>query len=345
MNPITLKGEIVKEYLAKFPKAKKATLAKKIYNDNPEVFINAEAVRTLIRIYRGKKGKQALSALADKTFVEKENKNSRGFEQLSPKLPAMPEGLVTLDDWQIFKFTGDHKILFLCDVHIPYHNKKNFEIAVDYGVERDVDVVLLDGDFLDFYGLSRWEKDPRQRDFLDERVIMIAGLEYIRSRFPNARIIFKEGNHEERYENYMMTKAVEIFGIDDFEFEKVFRLKDYGIEYVKHKKPIKINELFVLHGHEYKFNISNPVNPARGLYLRTKVNCICGHFHQSSSHSESNLEDKFVGCWSVGHLGDPHPRYMPLNKWNWGFAFIETKGTREFHVTNSKIIDGVVYGA
>ncbi len=339
----TLKGEIVKDYLQRFPKTKKNTLARIIYKENQEVFKDKESVRDIIRYYRGKKGIETRTNCADKTFYEDKNKNSRGFEKLSPKLPEMPEGLATLEDWQIEIITGDYKILVLSDVHIPFHSKKHFEMAIERGIKNDVDFVLLNGDFLDFYGLSRWEKDPRIRNFMDERVMMVAGLNYIRSRFPKARIVFKEGNHEERYECYMATKAAEIFGIEDFEFEKVFRLNDFGIEYVKNKRPIKLNELFILHGHEYKFNISNPVNPARGLYMRTKVNSMCGHFHQSSNHSESNLEGKYITTWSIGHLGDPHPKYMPLNKWNWGFAEIETCGDRSFQVHNYKIIDDAIY--
>ena len=156
-------------------------------------------------------------------------------------------------------------------------------------------------------------------------------------------MIYKIGNHEERYIRYMKVKAPELLGIPDFDFENVFKLDNYGIELIADKRPIKLNKLFILHGHEYVYSISNPVNPARGLYLRTKENTICGHFHQSSSHSENNIEDEFTTTWSVGHLSEAHPQYMPLNKWNEGFAIIETTGNKLFQVHNYKIIDKEIY--
>lgn len=48
-------------------------------------------------------------------------------------------------------------------------------------------------------------------------------------------------------------------------------------------------------------------------------------------------------CWSLGHLSEEHPKYMPLNKWNQGFATMETFGEKDFNVNSYKIIDDKVY--
>lgn len=333
----TLRGEIVKDYLSRFPNAATRTLALLIYKENSEVYKDSESVRTLLRMYRGAAGERALKKLTDKTFV-KEHGNTIGFAKL-------PEGITTLDGWDLLKIAGDYKALILSDVHVPFHSKKVIELAVEKGKKLNADLIILNGDWLDFYSLSQWVKDPRLRNFPDELNTARESLLWIREQFPKARIIFKVGNHEERYENYMMVKAPEYLGIDDFELSKMLRLDQLGMEYITDKRPIKLNELFIIHGHEYKFNISNPVNPARGLYLRSKVNAICGHFHQSSSHSENNIEDDFTTCWSTGHLAEPHPRYMPLNKWNHGFAFVESSGDKFFQVNNYKIIDYHIYNA
>jgi len=42
-------------------------------------------------------------------------------------------------------------------------------------------------------------------------------------------------------------------------------------------------------------------------------------------------------------LNRDHPRYMPLNKWNIGFAKVETDNEGRFEVSNYRIVDGRIY--
>ena len=178
---------------------------------------------------------------------------------------------------------------------------------------------------------------------LDEVNSIIQLLGYIRGKFPKARIIWKDGNHEERFWRYLKVKAAEFWGLEIFTLRKILELDDYGIEYIGEMRPIKLGKMYLLHGHEYKFPISNPVNPARGLFLRAKTHALCGHFHQSSQHSDRDLSEKVITCWSTGCLCDLHPAYRPLNNWSHGFAIIDTDSTGAFHVDNLRIIDGRIY--
>lgn len=328
----TIKGEIVQDFLSRYPDTPSHTLSRMIYKENPSVFKDSETVRGIVRNYRGASG----------TNIVKNNQFVR--EKQKPfSFPKLPEGITSLKNWDIVKINGDNSILMLGDIHIPYHCKTAIELAVKTGKKHKVSMILLNGDIADIFNLSRWEKDPRERKFPYELQTCIQFFDWLRNQFPNAQIIFKKGNHEERYESYMKIKAAELLEIANFEFERVFQLENFGIECIGDKKPIKFNELVVIHGHEYKFAISNPVNPARGLYLKSKVNAITHHFHQSSQHSEKNIEDKVTSCWSLGCLSELHPQYMPLNKWNHGFAIVETSGDKLFNVLSYKIIDNNVY--
>jgi len=104
---------------------------------------------------------------------------------------------------------------------------------------------------------------------------------------------------------------------------------------------MKIGELYGIHGHEYIGGISAPVNPARGLFLRGKVSCFQGHNHQTSEHTEPTMSGKMITTWSIGCLSELHPAYMPLNKWNHGFAIIDTDG-RNYEFRNKRIYKGEV---
>jgi hypothetical protein len=106
---------------------------------------------------------------------------------------------------------------------------------------------------------------------------------------------------------------------------------------------MKLNNLWGIHGHEYVGGISAPVNPARGLFLKSKVSCFQGHNHQSSSHTEPTLTGKMVTTWSLGCLSELHPAYMPLNKWNHGFAEVDLDPNGEdFEFNNYRIFNGKI---
>jgi predicted phosphodiesterase len=259
-----------------------------------------------------------------------------------PKL-TLPEPDVQLPDWRPLIVTGEFNALILSDVHVPYHDKDALMCAVNYGKSARAKVVLLNGDVADYYELSKFAKDPRARKWTDEIKMQRHLFAWLRQEFPKARIIYKLGNHDERYEHYMMARCPELLGLDVFEISNVLELKTFGIELVRDKRPIRLGQLNVLHGHEYQFAISNPVNAARGLFLRCKEFALCGHFHQESQHSENTVEGRSVATWSTGCLCDLHPAYRPINNWSHGFALVEVAGNGKFRVQNKVIRNGNIY--
>ena len=50
------------------------------------------------------------------------------------------------------------------------------------------------------------------------------------------------------------------------------------------------------------------------------------------------LDGKVVTTWSTGCLSELHPGYMPVNKWNHGFAVIRVDENGDFEVDNLRII-------
>jgi predicted phosphodiesterase len=245
--------------------------------------------------------------------------------------------------WQHVEFSGAHTVLGIYDAHIPYHDEAVLKLIIQAGQRAECDMVLLGGDFADCFALSKWEPDPRHRDFPAEIRAVKDGLKMVRNAFPKARIVWQLGNHEDRFERYMQHKCPELLGVDQFTYSEIYHTEEYGVELVGEKRPILLGKLHLIHGHEYSFPISNPVNPARGLFLRAKTHAVCGHFHQTSQHSEKRLDDKVVSCWSIGCACQLHPRYRPMNNWNHGFAIFRTDKTGAFDVESRKIIDGKVY--
>ena len=243
---------------------------------------------------------------------------------------------------QPVQITDDAKVLVLPDAHIPYHDKEALELAVSHGKKLKPSIVLINGDFADNYSFSPHETDPSKRDLIGELQTVKQGLEWIEKQFPKARVIYKQGNHELWWDRKLWSKAPELVGLPTTTWEAQVKPDRSRIEFVHHLRSIQIGTLLVLHGHEYRFAISNPVNPARGLFLRTKCTSLCSHFHQRSEHSERDGNGKLITTWSTGCLCNISPDYASRNNWSHGFAFIELQG-KEFDVKNFRIIHGKVY--
>lgn len=335
---MTPQQKTVFELLKRFPKAGTRTVARMAYKQNPTLWKSEENARDTARNLRGSHG------AVRRRWANPEVTRPLQKGNTDPFLP-IPEGKTHFVEWGPVQIQGPINALVFSDVHIPYHSRDVVETILRYGMERGCDTIILNGDLNDFFSISHWQNDPRKRDLAGELRTSREFFAAVRSRFPKARIIHKEGNHEERWVRYLSVKAPEILGVEEFDIPRILRHADYGVEWVGEMRPIRLGGLNVIHGHEYRFPISNPVNPARGLFNRAKTLALCGHMHQSSNHNESNMEGKIIGTWSLGCCFDLHPDYRPLNNWNHGFATVEVDRTGEFQVENKKIIHGRVFNA
>jgi len=328
----TYKAEMIKDLLEKFPKASTQSLAKILHESHPLDFTSFDNARNLIRFHRGElKSQPPTNVIAERTQEEKEA--ARAWKKI-------PESdYKTIDPFIIP--TGQNRILLLTDIHLPYHDEEALSIALEWGYERKPNAIILNGDTIDMYQASRFIKDRRLRDLAGELDMTRDFLRQLREQF-DCPVYFKIGNHEARWENYLKTVAPELLGIADFELDSILRFGEIGITLIKDKQMIKAGKLNILHGHEFGHSVFSPVNAARGLYMRAKASSIIGHHHQTSEHSEKDLMNEVVTTWSVGCLCGISPEYMPYNKWNHGFAWIETHQNGDFEVKNLRIINGKV---
>lgn len=318
------------------------TIARHLADTHPALFASVEHARNAVRQYRGVRGTHARETMQSRKHYRPPGHQSDGCIPLpSPLREGAP--------WNVFE-VAFKRALLISDVHIPFHDLKALTLALDTGKKRAVDAVIINGDLMDFYRISKFDQNPESRTLDAEIQQGRLFLEHLRDRFPKALIILKEGNHEERLWRYAWTRCPELFGVKTGDGKRMLSLAsmldadEYGVTVVADKRPVRCGpHLHLLHGHEFRSPFQNPVGPARGLYLRAKCNAVCGDLHQSSNHTETGLTHT-VSCWSAGCLCDLHPGYMPLNKWNLGFGVIELSGA-EWSYQNLKIINGSVVAA
>ena len=326
------KDALLEKYLTKYNDKPTLTLAKLIYKEHPALFTNIEAVRSMIRYRRGNKGESLRQVGKSKHEHTYRPNGEAGFAIPVPKSIAKPPKDIKLPNG---------KYAILSDIHVPYHDDNALNACLDYIDKQDIDHIVLNGDVADFFSISRWEKNPEERNLSRELMLVRQFLSHLRERYPQTRIFYKIGNHEERWEKYMWSKAPEICGLTEFQMYDLLEFNKYGIEEVSGRQRMKAGKnLTIIHGHEI-FGSAAPVNFARTLQTNLGVCAIAGHRHQTSQHCFKTADDKYIHCWSLGCLCDMRPEYATFNKWNHGFAMMELKGN-DFIIDNKRIIKGNV---
>lgn len=320
---------LAEEIILKFPDHTSKGLARKLYEDCKEQFISFEAAYSAIRRARGNHGNRNRKLANPKTA------RPNGKAGWSPKCPPAIE-----ESWVPYRLDPKHKrVLCLSDLHVPFHSPIALESMVGFAKEElNPDAVILNGDIADFYSVSRHDKDPTRVGGLKGEVDALREvLVWLIGAFPRAKFVYKLGNHEERLDHFIWNKAPELLGVASCRMWEIPRLAELKIEWVGDKRPIMVGKLPVLHGHEFSGGISAPVNPARGLFLKTLHTALIGHLHRSSTHPEPDMFGRETTCWSQGCLCGLNPAWLPINKWTWGFAYIEVKADGDFDLSNYRI--------
>lgn len=325
----TKKGQVVREYIKKFPEMPRAGLARLIHSKYPLLWNDSEQIRSLIRRYTNAQGKSC-NNVSDKSLFQEKRKSTYN-------LPKEYH-----NDFSVYEIKQS-KILVISDLHFPYQNNKAITLALDYGKKKNVNCILINGDLIDFDTISRHEKSSKSLRIVEEFDAARMFLNTLREHFPKCKIVYKLGNHDERWEKYLYTNSPAIFDVKDFELEILLKLGELKIDIVKNKRPIKIGKLIALHGHELAGGAGG-VNPARSTFLKTFTSVIVGHYHKTSSQTETDLMGNIIAVNSVGCLCDLNPAYMPINRHNLGFAYVEHEiKTGNYHVENLKVIKGKIY--
>ncbi len=327
---VTYKGEIVKEYLTKYPNATTSAIARLLCNDYKADFNSFEAARSVVRLHRGERG---IISKQERTSIRTNDERKSAMRNFKSDYKAVKDFILP---------KACNRGIIINDVHVPYHDLKAIYTVVDFALDYEPNFIYINGDFIDMYQLSSFTKDRRLRDFGGELEKARELLSYLKETF-DCPIYYKVGNHEFRLERYLRSNAPELLGIDDFELKSLLRFGEMGIIQVDSMQKCMMGKLAVFHGHEFGHSTFSPVNPARGLYLKSKRSAVVGHHHQTSEHVEKDILNDVTACWSIGCLCGMSPEYLPVNKWNHGFATIEIKSNGTYHFENKKIIDGQIY--
>lgn len=333
----TTKGIVVKEYVKKYSGLSHRQIAIKMFEDHPELFKDEEIARTSIRYYTDKLGNSNRKKKKDSDTINLGKQNADVLKRWGLQ-KSKAKGR------RVYQIPSDKdKVLWISDIHIPNHDEQALVTALEYGKNNKANCIVIGGDLLDNAPFTRFRTPPNKKRAKEYFDIATDFLQALRTNFPDALIIYMEGNHDRWYVDWLIDHCAIVFDDPHYQLETRLGLADLGIEYLKENVIVKAGKLPMLHGHTIVRGVFAPVNAARGAYIRSKHNLLIGHTHQVSMHSEKDLTGKATKTWSTGCLCTLSPDYDPHNtKHSHGFAFITTEPNGAFTVNNFEIVDGVI---
>jgi len=228
----------------------------------------------------------------------------------------------------------------ITDLHIPYHDEAALEAALDYFERQCVDVIVILGDAIDFYKISRWIKNPKKKSVSGEIKDTRNFLTDLRARFPKARIIYKKGNHEDRLDAYIMAGASEIYDLVDQLLEQQLGLKELEIEFIE--DPFALGRLWFLHGHEKPGGSYNPEYITNVIFKYVLDHFIVGHFHRNQTKPFKQIGGSVFWGGALGYLAGEMD-YAKINQWSQGVAIIRMEKSGHFRPEIKTIVNGELY--
>ena len=215
------------------------------------------------------------------------------------------------------------RILEMSDIHIPFHDPHALELAVRVIAAYQPDRIIINGDAVDFYEVSDFDKNPdRLREGGLQQEIDGLGefLAEVNRAKPSACIVdYLPGNHEDRLRRHLW-RHPQLFGLKALELPNLLELPKYGVNYYPDEILLAGGRLVVKHG--------TLVRKAGGMSALAEleaekydVSTLTGHTHRIGS-TTVRKRSGIVGGWEGGCLCDLNPEYIKNPNWQQAVTLI-----------------------
>lgn len=219
-----------------------------------------------------------------------------------------------------------NKIGIINDLHYPFEDSSAVDKALKILKDENPEVIVVDGDLLDCWEISKFEKVPNFGKPLKEELSL--GHEFfkeLRKRHPDCRLIFVEGNHEFRIKSYAIRHAPALYA-EDF-IPHALRLRELGVEWVATKEGaaswtdtwVTIEGIHI--GHFNRVN-QGAGNTVRQLMIKKQGSFVQAHVHRAGIVYFRDIEGKVTfGMESPCLAKDPY--YDSTTDFQRGLSFVE----------------------
>lgn len=195
------------------------------------------------------------------------------------------------------------------DMHDPYVNAVIFEyLFLPFVKSLRPNIIIESGDGFDFYGISRFLKQPRRRMQMSrERNLFVARREQLQKVLPrDCRKVYLRGNHEDRMYKYLIRQAPEI--MDEIYWADYLKLDKLGWDVVddgNSEEPaesfFELGSLLVMHGEVAR---KQPGVAPKALLDSYNENVLTNHTHKVGSSSARFYRGRIILGYENGCMCD-----------------------------------------
>jgi hypothetical protein len=219
------------------------------------------------------------------------------------------------------------KIAFPTDEHRPFQDEKALAVAHEIVRDFDPDLRITGSDSLDFYALSKFDKDPaRLRVGLQDEIDSFqAGEREWKDAAPNARVRWIDSNHIDRLRKFLWQHP-EIAGLRAMQLPNVLELDALGVEYEPMgdhaNKEIEIEgKILIKHG-AYVRKFSGMSAKAELEAEFHDITVLSGHTHRGGTYLASTRHGVVQAqeCFCLCRLDPP---YLAHPNWQQGIVLAE----------------------
>jgi len=241
--------------------------------------------------------------------------------------------------------------LIIPDCHIPYHDKRAYQLMLDVASDLSPDEIVILGDYADFYAINSHGKDPQGQHLLQDEVAeVVKELKVLNRKFPDAKKVFICGNHEHRLARYVTNRCPDLYGVLDV--ASILELSALGYEYIPYEPNQKYSvlgsSLFARHE-----PLAGGKHVAQNTAEKAMASVIFGHTHRIQEAQTVTMDGQNYRGISSGWLGDksnPVFGYVKSHhQWSLGFSVMRlledgTWFNQLIHIQDYKcVVDGYLY--
>ncbi len=214
------------------------------------------------------------------------------------------------------------------DFHVPFHDEQALALLRRFLRAERPDWLILNGDFQDFWEISRFDHTPRTgQEFRQEIVVGGKILGGFRRDLARARITWIEGNHEFRLRRYLIENARELYGLPGLSVPELFSADKLNIEYVPcHSSASRFTDTFIRVGNLYVGHWAacskHAGYAAKALVEAKGVSLVQGHTHRFGAHARTLVDGRVLLGIENFSMCRREANYVAHPNWQLGFSVV-----------------------
>ena len=218
------------------------------------------------------------------------------------------------------------------DLQIPFQDTPVVDLILNFVDELKPHGVVLNGDVVDAYSLSTFDKNPILDAGLDREIRESGYLLNRLSRSTKERW-WLGGNHEDRLRR-VLWESPKFARLKALQFPELFNVTEHGFKWKPYGGLLWLGKLLVTHG---SLVLKHSGWTGRAHFEKYGNSVLIGHTHRLGVYYRTNAKGVHA-AWENGCLCKLTPEYVQYPDWQHGFSVVHVMDNGLFNVIQIPVL-------